>query len=164
MGSPLSQTTRNGWELGHTTGAALTKSKMSSPSVTKISIYTCPSGKKGRDRLQKGQIAAKKLASIYAPTEAKRRIAASKIIPMTCYGSSLEILPKTSSNAIARSVTGAVWGRKFQLRAPEAVRSLVCSPVSTHPYWASIVGCFTDIARCAEKKARHWRLIQKSQS
>ena len=38
------------------------------------------------------------------------------------------------------------------MRAPEMVRSLICTPTGTHPFWASIVSCFTDIARCAEKR------------
>jgi hypothetical protein len=71
---------------------------------------------------------------------------------MTCYGSAIEILPKTPSSEIVRSLTKAVWGRNFQMRALEMVRSMICTPTGTHPYWASIVRCFTDVARCAEKR------------
>jgi hypothetical protein len=115
-----------------------------------MTVSSHPSGQ--RDRIKKGKEAAQRLNNIFAPTEAKRRIAANKVIPMTCYGSAIEILPKTSSSEIARSLTKSVWGRNFQMRSPEMVRSMICTPTGTHPFWASIVSCFTDIARCAEKR------------
>ena len=59
---------------------------------------------------------------------------------------------KYAAKTLETKCLTTLWGKTFQLRAPELAYAIVFDPSKDSPWWASVVGCFVDLNRAIRKK------------